>query len=143
LTSKPAYVDDEGNIVEAPPQSWWDRHWLKVCLAALFFWTSLGFYLGANERTDRIDQSLAFSKDLRQGLVRSCDKNGNPLREAVQRILTREIEQSKQPFVYEILDKLPRAAVDKLVADQNKERREIIAEIEPIDCAKQYPHVER
>jgi hypothetical protein len=138
----PTHVDDDGNLAEGHT-TWWDRNWLKVCLGALFIWTSLGFVLIQTERSDRVDQAIEFSQDLRTGLIKSCDRNGNPLREAVQRILRQEIAQSQSPLLYEFFPQIPRARLEALIVEQNKERREIIAEIQPVDCAQQYPHVER
>lgn len=139
----PNAVDDNGELTHKKSPGWWDRNWLKVCLVALFGWTSLGFYLGANEHTARVDQAIDFSQDLRSGLVSSCDKNGNPLREAVQRILENEIEQSQSPILHEFFPQIPSSRLDELIQDANKERREIIAEIAPVNCEKQYPHVEK
>lgn len=90
-------------------RSWWDRHWLKVCLIALFSWTTLGFALGFNERSDRINAAQQqahrvgkFSVELRDGIVFSCQKNGNSLRRAVRKFgdvlvnqIQDDIEQSK------------------------------------------------
>lgn len=120
---------------------WWDKHWLKVCLILLFLWTSLGFFLGYNERSDRIDQVQTFSVELRNGLVASCEKNGNPLREAVQGLLEEEIKQSNPKTIEQFFPQIPPKLLERIIAKTTKHKERVIKEISPLNCEALYPKV--
>lgn len=121
---------------------WWDRHWLKVCLIALFLWTSIGFTVTLNERGDRIDSVQNFSVELRNGLVASCEKNGNPLREAVQGLLEEEIRQSTPETLERFFPQVPPEVLERIIAKTTQHKQRVIEEIEPLSCEALYPKVE-
>jgi hypothetical protein len=118
---------------------WWDRHWLKVCLIALFIWTTVGFVATTNERSTRIDANTEFAVNLRNGLVRSCNDNGNPLREAVQELLEEQIKQSKPSVVAKLFPQIAPEELERLIREQNENKRKIIKKIAPLKCESLYP----
>jgi hypothetical protein len=99
-------------------------------LVALTILLGLTIYQVAETRT--------FSTDLRDGLVKSCEKNGNPLREAVQTILQEQIEQSERT-PRSFFPDIPPDVFDRLIEEQRERNEEIIERIEPVDCPALYP----
>ncbi len=85
-----------------------------------------------------VAETQSFATQLRNGLVASCEKNGNPLREAVQRMLREQIQRSeKTPASF--FPNIPRAVFNKLIADQTAADRATIRRIRPLNCASLYP----
>lgn len=75
---------------------------------------------------------------LREGLIINCEKNGNPLREAVQTLLREEIKQSHSPLIAELFPQIPKEQLRELTEQTNKKKRELIASITPVDCDAEY-----
>lgn len=72
---------------------------LRIAVAAFVLSIALfvaviaaGIYFATNESARTKD----FSSELRDGLVANCERNGNPLREAVQRMLREQIARSER-----------------------------------------------
>jgi hypothetical protein len=84
-------------------------------------------------------QVQAFGEDLRDGLIRSCERNGNPLREAVIDQLEGEIEQSKIVDYSEFFPSVPPERLDALIREENQRIRGYIEQIQPVDCPSLYP----
>lgn len=84
-------------------------------------------------------QVSTFSGDLRDGLVASCQKNGNPLRQVVRDILQTDIEQSKSLDYEQFFPNIPPAQLHALIHQENKESKRQLKTIEPLDCAALYP----
>jgi hypothetical protein len=77
--------------------------------------------------------------ELRESLITNCEKNGNPLREVLQKRIEKEIDQAKHPELYEkILPYLSPEELKELVDKQIEEREEEKEEVAPIDCKEQY-----
>jgi uncharacterized membrane protein len=94
-----------------------------------------GIYLVTAQSTKAED----FSSELRDGLVASCESNGNPLREAVQKMLRDDIAQSRSPVLRRLFPQVPRAELDALIRADNEADRATIESIAPVDCASLYP----
>lgn len=84
-----------------------------------------------------------FSRQLRDGLVASCEKNGNPLRAGVTQMLQDQIAQSeaglKSGQYARFFPNIPEDELRALIEEQNAKRREIIEQIRPVDCADTFP----
>lgn len=79
------------------------------------------------------------ANDLREGLITNCEKNGNPLREVLQKRIHHEIEQTQNKALLEkLFPTFSEAELDKLISTSTKERREEIKEVAPINCQEQY-----
>lgn len=79
-------------------------------------------------------QTQDFAHQLQAGLVRSCDVNGNPLREVVQQILQEDIDQSKKlPASY--FPGIPPDKFRMLVKKKRIANEKKIKLIAPINCA--------
>jgi hypothetical protein len=89
--------------------------------------------------TDRSSETEAFSAELRAGLVTNCQRGGNPLRKAVQRMLREQIAQSKHIDLAKFFPQIPPAELQRLIAEQNAKRRALIRSIAPVDCTRLYP----
>jgi hypothetical protein len=86
----------------------------------------------------RAVDSASFSQSLRDGLVESCEENGNPLREAVQSLLREQVVRaSKTPASF--FPGIPPAVFHQLVQEQAASNQALIASIQPVDCPAQYP----
>lgn len=85
--------------------------------------------------------NVYFVSQLRNGLVTSCEKNGNPLREAVQGMLREEIGRSNSPQIKAFFPQIPPSELKRLIAEQVAADEATIHEITPVDCAAQYPPV--
>lgn len=96
----------------------------------------LGSYLYV--RSQQIEETQQFGDELRNGLVASCERNGNPLREAVQKMLREQIQSSKRTPP-EFFPNIPPAVFKALIRDRVQANREIIDQIAPVDCASLYP----
>lgn len=121
--------------------NWWDRNWIKVALVALFLFTSAGFYRTETERSTRIGDVQQFSVELRNGLVASCEKNGNPLREAVQGLLEEEIKQSNPKTLQQFFPQIPPEVLERIIAKTTEHKEDVIEEIAPLNCEALYPKV--
>jgi hypothetical protein len=78
-----------------------------------------------------------FAGQLRDGLVESCDVNGNPLREVVQQILQEDIDASKKiPASY--FPGIPAEKFRELVRKKRIANEKKIRKIAPINCDKQF-----
>jgi hypothetical protein len=122
-------------------KSWWDHNWIKVALIALFLWTSVGFYRTETERGSRINDVHQFTVELRNGLVASCEKNGNPLREAVQGLLEEEIKQSNPRTLQQFFPQIPPDVLESIISKTRLHKQQVIEEIEPLNCEALYPQV--
>lgn len=87
----------------------------------------------------QVGQTRDFANDLRDGLIKSCDKNGNPLREAVQKMLRDDIEQSKSPVIRRFFPYIPSGELERLIQAETKSDEATIRAIAPVDCASLYP----
>lgn len=84
-------------------------------------------------------QVSAFSQDLRDGLVKGCERNGNPLREAVSTLLQDQIDQSRGLDYEKFFPTIPPNELHDLIHAQNQKRLALLKTIEPVDCASLYP----
>lgn len=115
---------------------------VKLALAALLAVLALGGVLLGSYiyvRDQQISETELFSKQLRDGLVTSCEGNGNPLRVAVIGMLRDEIEQSHRADLARFFPQIPPAELEALIEEQNERRREVIRTIQPVDCEALYP----
>lgn len=80
-----------------------------------------------------------YSRKLHSALVENCEKNGNPLREVLQKRVEREIEQSEnKAFIKKLFPSLTDEERDQFVKSVNKEREKEKEEVSPINCEKAY-----
>lgn len=94
---------------------------------------------GAYVLTTRSDDLQDFSSALRNGLVQSCEENGNPLREAVQEEVRSEIRQRSTLDYGRFFPDVPAAELERLLAEETAEDRAILKKIAPVDCPSLYP----
>jgi hypothetical protein len=120
-------------------KTWWEHNWIKVALAALFIWTTVGFVKVEIEKADRVNAVQQFSVELRNGLVASCEKNGNPLREAVQGLLEEEIKQSNPQTLRTFFPQIPPGVLERIIKRTTLHKNRVIEEIEPLNCEALYP----
>lgn len=90
-------------------------------------------------RSQSIDELSVFSEELRDGLVENCERNGNPLRRAVTKMLRDDIEQSHSADLARFFPQIPPDELERLIARENRAKRETIGEIWPVDCEALYP----
>lgn len=83
--------------------------------------------------------SQGFATDLRDGLVKSCNRNGNPLREAVAKMIREQIKQSSSPEIRRYFPQIPAEELERLIRKQTKSREQTLREIAPVNCAALYP----
>lgn len=76
--------------------------------------------------------------ELRDGLVESCERNGNPLREAVTTLLEDQIAQTQNLDYSEFFPTVPEERLDALIEMQNDKRRALLRTIQPVDCQALY-----
>lgn len=86
-----------------------------------------------------VEQNSKFSREVNDALIRSCEKNGNPLREVVRGIIEDEIKQSKEADLTKFFPQFPPSELEKLVKKQNRQRHSRMQEIKPLNCDDQYP----
>lgn len=86
----------------------------------------------------RIDEANTFTSELRDGLVESCEQNGNPLRVAVQMMLREQIQRAESTPARFFPD-VPPEVFHRLVRDQVVATEEAIRRIAPINCRALYP----
>lgn len=108
-----------------------------VISVALFAGTlGVALYL----RSESLTETQQFAQELRVGLIKSCARNGNPLREAVQAMLHEQIAQSRNvALLHQLFPNFPPSELDRLILAENRKRRQTLREIEPVDCAALYP----
>lgn len=87
-----------------------------------------------------VEEVRQFGEELRSGLIKSCERNGNPLRETVQHIIREEIRQSDPEIIQKFLSpEISFTELESLIKIQNRKRRERLREIAPINCKNLYP----
>lgn len=80
-----------------------------------------------------------FAAKLRSGLVESCQRNGNPLREVLTEEQEAAITDPHDPQIRELLPTAPQSVINRIIAKGNREHRERIQKLAPVECEKQYP----
>lgn len=109
-------------------RGWWGRYKGTVAFVALIAVTVAGFFY-----------VQSFSTALRDGLVKSCEQNGNPLREAVSGQLQYQLTQSHS-FDYSLFfPTIPPRQLHELIHMQNQQVRAELDTIHPVDCESLYP----
>jgi hypothetical protein len=72
-------------------------------------------------------------------LVENCEKNGNPLREAVQQVLREEIKQTEnKTLLHEFFPQISEKHLDEVIEESVKRKQKTIRRIAPVDCQKAY-----
>lgn len=84
-------------------------------------------------------QQSNFSTDLRNGLVRSCEKNANPLRGVVRHRIRREIQQSTSFDYSQFFPSVPPALLHRKIAKQIAQDQKDLTKSAPVDCRSLYP----
>jgi len=108
-------------------------------LSVLLFAGTVGVALYL--RSASVADTQRFAQELRTGLIKSCERNGNPLREAVQAMLHEQITQSRnERLLHQLFPNFPPAELDRLIAVENARRRATLHKIAPVDCPGLYPH---
>lgn len=80
------------------------------------------------------------AEDLRQGLIKGCRKNGNPIRAALRQNARQQIEQDRNTALFQQL--LPSLTPDELHSLIHKtiaESQRQIRQFHPLDCKALYP----
>lgn len=80
-----------------------------------------------------------FAKELRDGLVENCRQNGNPLREVLIEEQRAAIENPHDPRIKKLFPDAPLALAERVIREGNREHRERIGKLQPVDCRAQYP----
>lgn len=115
---------------------------LKVAIAAfvlsvvLFVIVVGGLIVVFATRNDELER---FSQDLRAGLVRNCETNGNPLREAVRGQLREEIHKRGTIDYSRFFPDIPPAELESLLAQQNRADHKTLRKLAPVDCPSLFP----
>lgn len=89
----------------------------------------------------QVGNTRDFANELRDGLVASCEKNGNPLREGLQEEKEADIEEAEHPppAILEVLHITAERAIALARPKIRKLRRDVRTRYAPVDCASLYP----
>jgi hypothetical protein len=90
-------------------------------------------------RSSQVNGIEQFSTELRDGLVASCERNGNPLRDAVRKMIREQIQQSNSPAIKRYFPQIPAEELERLIRHQTEARRRTLHEIAPVNCEALYP----
>lgn len=107
--------------------------WSLVVLAAV-----LAFY--AINSKDEAQKATGLTTEVIEAIVKSCEDNGNPLREVLQEEIEENKEQSENKELLE--EYFPNAdpeKLDRLLVEQIEKYEERLDKIEPLDCQSKYP----
>lgn len=89
------------------------------------------------------EENEQFSVDLHDGLVKSCEENTNPLREAVTARFEQENAQSKiflETGEYaKYFPNVPQEELDAVIGKQIRQNEKYIKTIKPVNCEALYP----
>lgn len=107
------------------------RFVMPYLVVALSITTAASLYTAINART--------FAGDLRDGLVASCEKNGNTLREVLREEQLAALTDADDPRIRAILPNVPHSVIVAIVRQGNREHRERLRKLRPVDCPSQYP----
>jgi hypothetical protein len=81
-----------------------------------------------------------FSGDLRNGLVQSCEDNGNPLREYLRDEARSEITEARSFNYEEFFPNVPPSTLDALLREEIADAREALnTTLAPLPCNDLYP----
>lgn len=92
-------------------------------------------YVGATRQNDIND----FTDQLHAGLIENCEKNGNPLREAVQDMLRAENARNRSPELRRFFPQIPPAELEAAIEQKVAANREVIHRIAPLPCDSVFP----
>jgi len=84
-------------------------------------------------------RTQGFATELRDGLVESCEKNGNPLREVLREEQHAQITSPQDPRIQALFPNLPLAVIMPIVERGNAEHRQRLRKLHPVDCVSLYP----
>jgi hypothetical protein len=113
--------------------------WTAVVLVASIIFASGSIGVALYLRQQSIADTQAFATELRNGLVKSCARNGNPLREAVQNMLREQIKRSDPDAMRRYFPQIPAAELDRLIQEQREANEATIRKIAPVNCESLYP----
>lgn len=107
------------------------RFVMPYLVVALSITTGASLYTAINART--------FAGELRDGLVASCERNGNTLREVLREEQRAAITDPRDPRIRQLFPDQPQAVLNAIVAQGNSEHRTRLRKLRPVDCPSQYP----
>lgn len=85
-----------------------------------------------------LHRTAGLAKALHDGLVESCQRNGNPLRQIVKERIQRELAQTSISRIQEFFPTLPRARLEALLEKSRAQNLKDIAALAPVPCKNQY-----
>jgi hypothetical protein len=116
------------------------RRAFEAIIATAVILLYIGGALLLRESVETSQATDNFATQLRDGLVESCEKNGNPLREYLASQALEEIAESKSLDYEEFFPNIPPDKLHDLLQAQNESLREALkGPLSPIDCAGLYP----
>jgi len=87
----------------------------------------------------RSNDNARFAEQIRDGLVASCEQNGNPTREAVQGLLEEQIRTAQSPIIDSLFPSFPPAELEALINARIRANQNRLEEVRPVDCSRLYP----
>lgn len=109
-------------------RGWWAKYAGSVAFVLLVGLTAAGFF------------SLQhFSTELRDGLVRACENNGNPLRAVVRKQIEYRLKTAETTDYARLFPNIPEDELRTLLRAQERELRRELELLAPVDCESLYP----
>jgi hypothetical protein len=122
---------------------------LRIALAAFIIGAvgllcvlALGVYVIAHKTStveSKVDTTNQFQREIIRSQRESCKKNGNPLREVLIEEQEAALTSPHDPRIHRLFPDAPPALAERVIREGNREHRERIAKLAPVDCAAQYP----
>lgn len=116
-------------------RGWWYRYAGSVAFGLLILISAGGFFA----IDDTADEVAQFAVDLRNGLVNSCEQNGNPLREFVIEQAREKIHQSHETDYSVFFPNVDPQVLHDAIHAQNQRTFRLLQTIQPVDCEALYP----
>lgn len=85
--------------------------------------------------THKTQTNAQNAEEIRRSAIENCRVNGNPLRVVVQGLLKEQIRNAESPEIAKLFPQIPPDLLRFHIAADRKR----LAEIAPVDCARQYP----
>jgi hypothetical protein len=113
--------------------------WTAVVLVLSILFASAAIGTALYLRQESITETQRFTRELRNGLVKSCARSGNPLREAVQHMLREQVQRSDPATIRRYFPQIPSSELNRLLREQREANEATIRRIAPVNCKALYP----
>lgn len=128
------------NYFRQHPTLWHVPAYLIIVIALIINFRSLENVIDDQAAIART--AAAFSIELRNGLVKNCEENGAPIRDAIQAIILQDIKESTRLTPDEtaaLFPNFPPDELKQLLKENLEAKKALLASVPDVNCEQIYP----